>query len=452
MPGCLISERQRNNIVISVQEELKSYRNGEIDRLRTNTELAKPYKRFGVTRGLITKYLAADLPPSNQRYRSIRVIRQERTNSKLTFDQREELMRELIDDVKEEIQGHKDGRYEELRTNDELADVYSDFEVMGKTISLFFKGRLGKRERRYRWKQLVHQTSKGPKQYKGRRRTYSVNPNAALSPELREELIKTVKHEIEENRVGRMKRFTTYPEFAKKYGITRDNVTYYVLQGDISMEDREWRMGTITARRNKRNRGQLGRRYIMSAEQRKALIELVQDEINQYRLGEIDCFTETPVLVKRFSATKWSVLKCMRRNITAEDRDYRRNVLNSHKNSGSNHYNFNGWSSTEPYTNYFARVMRPYIRERDGHQCLECGTPENGKAHNVHHIDYDKKNDAETNLVLLCDSDHNRIKGKPKRWRIHFQEKIEQIYSETSPERRAELELYKEDLENKIIN
>lgn len=54
------------------------------------------------------------------------------------------------------------------------------------------------------------------------------------------------------------------------------------------------------------------------------------------------------------------------------------------------------------------------IRERDGFVCQECGEVEEGRAHHVHHIDYDKQNLDPINLITLCPSCHGRT-CNPKR-------------------------------------
>lgn len=61
------------------------------------------------------------------------------------------------------------------------------------------------------------------------------------------------------------------------------------------------------------------------------------------------------------------------------------------------------------YVPVYSRAW-PYIsalvRDRDGHVCQLCGVTPQTKKHAVHHIDYDKSNLSESNLVTLCHSCH----------------------------------------------
>ena len=69
------------------------------------------------------------------------------------------------------------------------------------------------------------------------------------------------------------------------------------------------------------------------------------------------------------------------------------------------HWNWQGGKSFEDYPSEFFE-MRDYIRELHGNLCALCDkTPEeNEEELSVHHIDYDKNNNKEENLVPLCRS------------------------------------------------
>lgn len=73
---------------------------------------------------------------------------------------------------------------------------------------------------------------------------------------------------------------------------------------------------------------------------------------------------------------------------------------------GEEHPNWNGGSSLEQYPIMFRRIMKEYIRKRDNYQCLVCEISENGRRHEVHHIDYNKKNNSEYDLITLCKNCH----------------------------------------------
>jgi len=85
-----------------------------------------------------------------------------------------------------------------------------------------------------------------------------------------------------------------------------------------------------------------------------------------------------------------------------------------------------GGISFEPYGSEFNRELKSRIRARDNNQCQipECGIYENGKCHAVHHIDYDKKNNEDWNLITLCHSCHNKTNGNREHWQKYFKGEI----------------------------
>ena len=78
---------------------------------------------------------------------------------------------------------------------------------------------------------------------------------------------------------------------------------------------------------------------------------------------------------------------------------------------GKKHWNWQGGISDVPYDEAFNIVLRDKVRVRDKHICQECGVPELecNRKHSVHHIDEDKSNSSMHNLILLCQSCHNKI-------------------------------------------
>jgi hypothetical protein len=99
----------------------------------------------------------------------------------------------------------------------------------------------------------------------------------------------------------------------------------------------------------------------------------------------------------------------------------------SKKLSGSKAPNWMGGLSFEPYGFEFNRLLREEIRQRDSYRCQNCFCHQldlrtlTDKPYklNVHHIDYDKKNNNPKNLISLCRKCHlktnfNRIIWKKK--------------------------------------
>jgi hypothetical protein len=83
-----------------------------------------------------------------------------------------------------------------------------------------------------------------------------------------------------------------------------------------------------------------------------------------------------------------------------------------------------GGKSFESYPAEFCRELKERIRARDGHVCQYCVRPQNGELLHVHHIDYDKRNVSEENLVSLCRPCHLRTNANRAAWQRFFTEMI----------------------------
>lgn len=92
---------------------------------------------------------------------------------------------------------------------------------------------------------------------------------------------------------------------------------------------------------------------------------------------------------------------------------------------GFKNHLWRGGRSNEPYGLEFNEFLKSQIRDRDDHLCQmpDCYLSENGKKHPVHHIDYDKKNSRQENLITLCHSHHTQTSsGDRDHWTELFQE------------------------------
>jgi len=105
---------------------------------------------------------------------------------------------------------------------------------------------------------------------------------------------------------------------------------------------------------------------------------------------------------------------------------------------GEEHPHWNNGSSFEPYGIEFNDELREQIRERDGYVCqnqeCEITQEELGYVLSVHHIDYDKKNNEETNLISLCNSCHAYTNYDRDVWKIYFENIIGGIKNYAGPE------------------
>lgn len=84
--------------------------------------------------------------------------------------------------------------------------------------------------------------------------------------------------------------------------------------------------------------------------------------------------------------------------------------------------------SSEPYPPEFF-VMRHVILSRDEHRCVLCDKAGEGRELDVHHIDYNKRNNSEFNLIALCCSCHGKTRSFRPTWYFLLCLEINLIYS-----------------------
>lgn len=105
-------------------------------------------------------------------------------------------------------------------------------------------------------------------------------------------------------------------------------------------------------------------------------------------------------------------------------KETRRKIRNSLK--GEKSPRWLGGISFEPHGIEFDHELKEKIRARDNYTCQLCMTAEITRKHDVHHIDYDKKNNSDDNLITLCRSCHARTNVNRSYWRsfLYFAEPI----------------------------
>jgi len=92
---------------------------------------------------------------------------------------------------------------------------------------------------------------------------------------------------------------------------------------------------------------------------------------------------------------------------------------------GEKHWNWQGGKSLEEYTVNWTETLRKSIRERDKYICCICGEKQGDIAHDIHHIDYNKKNCNPENLITLCHSCHSKTTNNRNDWIIFFKGRAE---------------------------
>jgi len=105
----------------------------------------------------------------------------------------------------------------------------------------------------------------------------------------------------------------------------------------------------------------------------------------------------------------------------------------SELNKGENHPNWQGGISFEPYSPLWTEELKIKIRQRDNCECQNCNMTQEehfivaGCDLNVHHIDYDKKNCNEENLITTCLWCNCRANSNRNYWQDFYNNKIELI-------------------------
>lgn len=99
--------------------------------------------------------------------------------------------------------------------------------------------------------------------------------------------------------------------------------------------------------------------------------------------------------------------------------EHKSNISLSHGGTGIPYEN------TE-YGAEFDNNLREQVRFRDNYKCKICGCSqlENGRQLDVHHIDYNKKNNKLDNLTSLCMRCHRKTNTKREYWLKYFSTKI----------------------------
>lgn len=97
--------------------------------------------------------------------------------------------------------------------------------------------------------------------------------------------------------------------------------------------------------------------------------------------------------------------------------------------SGELSRNWQGGLSNEEYPWYFNNLLKNKIRKRDNFKCQNCGILEKNYYRNldIHHIDYNKENCKENNLIALCNKCNVNANKDRDYWYAYYTYIMEEI-------------------------
>ena len=84
--------------------------------------------------------------------------------------------------------------------------------------------------------------------------------------------------------------------------------------------------------------------------------------------------------------------------------------------------NWQGGKSFDDYSPLFNKALKTKIKNRDGNKCRNPNCEDGAYPLYIHHIDYNKKNSLELNLISLCNTCHAQTSGKKRRlyWQQYY--------------------------------
>jgi len=100
---------------------------------------------------------------------------------------------------------------------------------------------------------------------------------------------------------------------------------------------------------------------------------------------------------------------------------------------GKNNPNYIHGHGNFPYPLEFNKQLKETIRKRDNYICQKCGMTEEEslvvyrRILDVHHIDYNKNNCKEDNLIALCNNCNIKVNHNRDYWQVYFKNKIKEL-------------------------
>lgn len=128
----------------------------------------------------------------------------------------------------------------------------------------------------------------------------------------------------------------------------------------------------------------------------------------------------------------WNFTKC--HSCAGKDIWQTSEAMKNRDFSGENNPNYINGQSNFPYPMEFNESLKLQIRERDCFTCQNCQMTEEehlrvyGQSLHVHHIDYDKENLNQDNLITLCNSCNTRANYNRHKWMDKYNKIMEELY------------------------
>ena len=142
-----------------------------------------------------------------------------------------------------------------------------------------------------------------------------------------------------------------------------------------------------------------------------------------------DCYID--IMRKRsIKHGKYTKRKCVDCGKTVSEGHIRCKKCNIVWQRGENAPNYIDGNSKELYSLEFNDQLKEKIRERDNYECQCCGMTEEehlivyGRKLNIHHIDYNKKNNKEDNLITVCLQCNIRANYNKNYWKEYYLKKL----------------------------
>ncbi len=186
---------------------------------------------------------------------------------------------------------------------------------------------------------------------------------------------------------------------------------------------------------HRRNMGLSRKGKKLSEEWRKKVSEGIK---KAYAEGRIERFwkgTKGPMYGKKFSKESRLKMSLAKLGKPSHKKDFtvsnetRKKISKSlfGRFRGKDNPNWKGGEDKRDYSVDWTETLRRSIRERDRYICFLCNAAQGDLTHDVHHIDYNKKNCSPENLITLCHYCHPKTNHNRDYWFKFFQEKCNKL-------------------------